>query len=366
MWGRGIKCVMCWPDYLVRNRYNPAEYAAFLAKQERIVDRRIRQNACPEESLSNFKIEGFLTSGFYGQIYKVTHKTKGTTHSLKIQIKPEPKQTAEIRRVIFEKKISYAVTNEFILSAEFAFQDADNLYLVTPYAPYGDITNFLGAGPLEEETVRFIAVQLIFGIEYLHACLIAHRDLKPQNILVFGDFYVKICDLGLARKLRACTNFRAHSFVGTPHYMAPEVFQQGLGYGRSCDWWSLGITLYELRYNAHPFVGFAGILGITVIKLLTNIMPLSWPRGHDENEGLNNLIAGLLIKDHRMRLGCYRNGVELVKGHDGLDGQVTFPLIYNKAVVFRSDVEQLRVEWCEPEMSGRGPVLDDPNPFDEF
>lgn len=80
-------------------------------------------------------------------------------------------------------------------------------------------------------------------IEHLHSCKIAYRDLKPENIMLNNDGYLKLIDLGTAKKLTIEQRFKTNTIIGTPHYMAPEIVL-GKGYSFAVDWWSLGVIMY--------------------------------------------------------------------------------------------------------------------------
>lgn len=75
----------------------------------------------------------------------------------------------------------------------------------------------------------------------MHERGIIYRDLKLENIMLDRDGHIKITDFGLCR-LGITRHEQAHSFVGTPEYLSPEVVR-GTGYGRSTDWWSLGAIM---------------------------------------------------------------------------------------------------------------------------
>lgn len=73
---------------------------------------------------------------------------------------------------------------------------------------------------------------------------IVYRDLKPENLLIDKDGHIKIADFGFAKKLE---NNRTYTLCGTPEYLAPELIQGGkTGYGRSIDWWALGVLIFEM------------------------------------------------------------------------------------------------------------------------
>ena len=86
----------------------------------------------------------------------------------------------------------------------------------------------------------------------LTSCEVAHRDLKPQNVLVGSGGTVKLCDFGFAAELGSGDGAMLASLKGTPLYIAPEVFSGG-AYDLRADVWSLGVLLYELAVGRPPF-----------------------------------------------------------------------------------------------------------------
>jgi serine/threonine kinase 32 len=107
-------------------------------------------------------------------------------------------------------------------------------------------------GGIEEHVVRFWVAEIASALEYLHQQLIIHRDLKPDNILLDAMGHAHITDFNVAIHY---SERRLHTSVaGSMAYMAPEVLCRK-GYTWCIDWWSLGITAYELLFQRRPFEG---------------------------------------------------------------------------------------------------------------
>ena len=84
--------------------------------------------------------------------------------------------------------------------------------------------------------------------EYLHGKNIVYRDLKPENLLIAADGYLKLTDFGFAKYLEG----RTYTLCGTPEYLAPEILLNK-GHGKPVDWWTMGILVYEMLAGIDPF-----------------------------------------------------------------------------------------------------------------
>lgn len=85
-------------------------------------------------------------------------------------------------------------------------------------------------------------------LEKLHEQCIVYRDLKPENLLINKNGYLKMIDFGLSKQ----TKNRCYTICGTPDYIAPEILLEK-GHGTPVDWWSLGILMYEFMVGHCPF-----------------------------------------------------------------------------------------------------------------
>ena len=78
----------------------------------------------------------------------------------------------------------------------------------------------------------------------MHVAKIYHRDLKPQNVLVFSDNTLKLADFGTAKEIDELNELK--TYTGTPGYLAPEVTKDGNAYTGKVDIYSIGVILYNL------------------------------------------------------------------------------------------------------------------------
>lgn len=112
-------------------------------------------------------------------------------------------------------------------------------------------------GTFNEEHTKFYAAHIITIFEYLHSKNIIYRDLKPENVLINTNGYLKLTDFGFAKLIEGKT----YTLCGTPEYLAPEIIlNKGkilreiiTGHGKPVDWWTLGILVYEMLVGIDPF-----------------------------------------------------------------------------------------------------------------
>ncbi|GMP32849.1 hypothetical protein CsSME_00006420 [Camellia sinensis var. sinensis] len=129
-----------------------------------------------------------------------------------------------------------------------------HLAIVMEYAAGGELfERICNAGRFSEDEARFFFQQLISGVSYCHSMQICHRDLKLENTLLHGSSTprLKICDFGYSKS--SVLHSQPKSTVGTPAYIAPEVFSRKEYDGKIADVWSCGVTLYVMLVGAYPF-----------------------------------------------------------------------------------------------------------------
>jgi protein kinase X len=154
-------------------------------------------------------------------------------------------------------------------------------------------------GRFEKAQARFYAAQIVCCFEYLHSKQLIYRDLKPENVLMMQNGYLKLSDFGFLKKLKV--NERAYTFCGTPEYLAPEILHSK-GHGKPVDWYCLGIFLYELMVGRCPFMHADPY----EIFKMTLSQKIRFPRDFDESA--KSLIRHLTKHEISKRFG------ELFKG----------------------------------------------------
>ncbi|CAK0804955.1 unnamed protein product [Prorocentrum cordatum] len=222
-----------------------------------------QQSECVQVSKSRSIHEAYsfrdtqkLGQGGYGAVYRATQRATGTERAVKRMSSRTPHQSSRCMR---EVSIMNAVDHPNIVKLVETFQDSRNTYLVVELCRGGDLLSRMVAygGSFSEQNTAMVLQQIFRGTLYLHQCSIAHRDLKPDNLLFANDVpvhgnTVKIIDFGLAR---TCNEGQIlMTKVGTPIYVAPEVLA-GRGYDKQCDNWSTGIVAHVLLCGYPPFRG---------------------------------------------------------------------------------------------------------------
>jgi len=149
--------------------------------------------------------------------------------------------------------------------------------------------------PFEATFVRQVLAAVGSALRYMHSQDVLHRDVKPSNILTTaGQTEIKLADFGISKMLE--TTGRAHTVIGTPPYMSPEIVC-GEAYGKPADAWALGVCLYELLSLRRPFDASNQLaLAMQIVESQPPALP------PDASPDLVQTVVGLLLKDAQQRL----------------------------------------------------------------
>ena len=211
--------------------------------------------------LRDFDILGALGYGGSSEVFLVQRQSQGgSLHAMKVIAKQALGPRA-VKQVVAENAILQKVVHPYIVPLHYSFQDDHNFYLLFEYFGGGDLFHHLQArGPLATASAQILAAEVILALDYLHTVhSVIYRDLKPENVLLSLDGHAVLADFGSARWLASTSRIGSRTIVGTPVYMAPEVFLGG-GYGVAVDWWALGILVHEMLTGELPELAQAGRL----------------------------------------------------------------------------------------------------------
>ncbi|KAM5442098.1 Serine/threonine-protein kinase [Microsporum ferrugineum] len=267
-----------------------------MAKKEANFLRFIRTRETP----ANFQTIKIIGKGAFGEVKLVQRKTDGKIYALKSLIKTEMFKKDQLAHVRAERDIlADSKDNPWLVKLHASFQDKAYLYLLMEFLPGGDLMTMLIKYEIfSEDITRFYMAELVMAIEAVHKLGFLHRDIKPDNILLDRGGHIKLTDFGLStggkkqhdnsyyqallkntstskdknrnsgffsdainltvsnrgqiNTWRRSRRAMAYSTVGTPDYIAPEIFN-GQGYTYLCDWWSVGAIMFECLVGWPPF-----------------------------------------------------------------------------------------------------------------
>lgn len=261
----------------------------------------------------DFEVVKVIGRGAFGEVQLVRHKATRKVYAMKLLSKYEMIKRSDSAFFWEEREIMANANSEWIVQLHFAFQDTRYLYMVMDYMPGGDLVNLMSNYDVPEKWAKFYCAEVVLALDAIHSMGFVHRDVKPDNMLLDRMGHLKLADFGTCMRMDQNGLVHSDTAVGTPDYISPEVLksQGGEGcYGRECDWWSVGVFLYEMLVGDTPF--YADSLVGTYGKIMDHKRSLSFPSDIEMSDHAKSLICAFLT-DRTERLG--RNGVEEIKKH---------------------------------------------------
>lgn len=315
--------VVATSDELVCLTMDRAAFEKLLGPLQKIMKRELderddqmeavvkRQVSMVEETLklSDLKIMQTLGTGTFGRVRLVSCEKLGRTYALKMLQKAQIVAYRQQKNVMNEKNILMECDHPFILKLYKTFRDKHSLYFLLEVVLGGELFTLLHirGGALGNADARFYAACVLDAMEYLHGLTIVYRDLKPENLMISDDGYIKVVDFGFAKKVADKT----YTLCGTPEYLAPELVL-GKGHNQAVDNWAIGILIFEMLTGASPFADPHGGDHMVICK---NIVrgKIDFPRRFPEKA--RDLVLHLLVRDAHQRLGSLSGGTGEIKLH---------------------------------------------------
>ncbi|KAK8759831.1 uncharacterized protein LOC144108790 [Amblyomma americanum] len=264
--------------------------------------------------MKDFLSMKLLGAGGFGAVYKVAYKPTNLICTMKLvacTLFQRHKQAC------IDKVVASVIGSPFLVKYYSCYCTRDAYITVMEYICGADLMRVVDkAIYLPTEECRIVMAQLVLALEHMHLRGLLHRDIKVSNMLIVPGGRVKVIDFDTNKvcighfSKRVCkgyftkTAFEFHDgeSAGTVPYMAPEILKRR-PYGRSCDWWSAGATLYKMMTGRVPF------RGETKQELTDKIInqPLKWPKveehPHSATPEAKDMVFKMLKKNPVERLG---------------------------------------------------------------
>ena len=232
-----------------------------------------------------------------------------------------------INSINSERELLSKLYHPFIVNMHYAFQDDKYLYLVMDLLSGGDLRYHISIHKkFSEEQTRFFICGIIISLEYIHSNNIIHRDVKPENLVLDENGYIRLTDFGIA-KINEKDNSSETS--GTPGYMSPEVIKS-LNHSFPVDFFALGVIGYEFMKGERPYMGNSRKEIKEQMMSRQAEIKMEEIKNEDWSKESIYFINKLLIRKPEERLG-YKKGIEELKDHPWLR-YYPWDLIKNKSL----------------------------------
>ncbi|KAF9802374.1 hypothetical protein SFRURICE_009056 [Spodoptera frugiperda] len=262
--------------------------------------------------LKDLEIVGTLGVGGFGRVELVQYKpNQKLTFALKCLKKVDMVQQQQQEHAYNEKNIMMSCNNTFICRLYRTFKDSKYIYFLMEPVLGGDVWTILQKQRYFPENVaRFMMACVVEAFQYLHSKDIIYRDLKPENLMLDKQGYIKLVDFGFAKRISP--NSKTWTFAGTPEYVAPEIVLNK-GHDRAVDCWALGVLVHELLVGRPPFRAPGGDHMKTYTLILRGIEPVTFHQRVPKSA--QHLIRKLCRAVPAERLGYLKNGIADIKTH---------------------------------------------------
>jgi eukaryotic-like serine/threonine-protein kinase len=202
-----------------------------------------------------YRVESYLAHGGMATVYLGTDTRLDRTVALKIMHAELASDEDFVRRFVAEARSVARLSHPNVVTVYDQGADGRTLYLAMEYVPGQTLRDLLSSrGQLRPREALDIMEGVLSGLAAAHQAGIAHRDVKPENVLLGDAGTVKVADFGLARLLSGTSHTKSGMLIGTAAYLAPEQVSGGVADVRT-DVYAAGVMLFELLTGRQPHTG---------------------------------------------------------------------------------------------------------------
>ncbi|XP_050441738.1 cGMP-dependent protein kinase, isozyme 1-like [Adelges cooleyi] len=266
--------------------------------------------------LTDFETVATIGVGGFGRVDLVCLKLdRDRSYAMKKLKKQHIVDMQQQEHVYNEKTILESCSSPFIGKLYRTYKDDKYVYMLMEACLGGEIWSLLrDRRCFDDNAACFVAACVLEALDYLHDTDVIYRDLKPENLLLDREGFVKLVDFGFAKRLQP-RGKKTWTFCGTPEYVAPEIVLNK-GHDRAVDFWALGILVYELLAGIPPFTGDEPMKIYN--SILKGMAAVNFPR--QINRSAQGLIKQLCRSDPTERLGYQKGGIQDVRRHEWFQG----------------------------------------------
>ncbi|XP_057960228.1 CBL-interacting serine/threonine-protein kinase 7 [Malania oleifera] len=204
--------------------------------------------------LGRYQMGRLLGRGSFAKVYRARSIADGGSVAIKVIDKSKTVDAAMEPRILREVAAMRGLRHSNILGIREVMATKSKIYLVMELAEGGDVfSKIRRCGRLSETAARRYFQQLVAALHYCHQNGVAHRDIKPQNLLLDQNNNIKVSDFGLSALPEQLQHGLLHTACGTPAYAAPEVVCRRGYDGAKADAWSCGVILFVFLAGYLPF-----------------------------------------------------------------------------------------------------------------
>jgi hypothetical protein len=205
------------------------------------------------ETVGDYKLVFRLGCGSFATVWLGEHRLTGCKVAIKVVLRSSLDSADAVTRFTREVSLFKQMSHPFIADFFEILEDSNAYYMVMEYVEHGNILDFVNTnGRLTEDRARRYFCELISALDYLHNVkLIAHRDLKAENVMLDRNDNIRLIDFGLSNSFTK-GHPTLRTACGSPAYAAPEMIK-GCSYTKAADMWSAGILLYAMVAGHLPY-----------------------------------------------------------------------------------------------------------------